>query len=69
MTIPPFLMDENWYQNYWYGQQPRPWRHSFPTSLTRFALCILVVAGGAVIASELHHGNATGVRHAGSLME
>ena len=59
-------------QNHWYGNQPRPKRRSLSTSMTRFALCILVVVGGAAVASHLRGGNAadtTHVRHAGSLME
>jgi hypothetical protein len=68
----PFPMDKNWYENHWYGNQPRPKRRSLSTSMTRFALCILVVVGGAAVASHLRGGNAadtTHVRHAGSLME
>jgi hypothetical protein len=69
----PFPMDKNWYDNHWYGNQPRPKRRSLSTSMTRFALCILVVVGGAVVASHLHGGSnaagATHVSHAGSLME
>ena len=67
----PFPMDKNWYENHWYGDQPRPKRRSLSTSMTRFALCILVVVGGAAVANHLHGSNAgaTHVGHAGSLME
>ncbi len=69
----PFPMDENWYEKHWYGNQPRPKRRSLSTSMTRFALCIVLVVGGAAVASHLHGvSNAAGtthVSHAGSLME
>jgi hypothetical protein len=67
-TMLPFPMDENWYENHWYGDQPRPKRRSLSTSMTRFALCILLVVGGAAVANHLHGSNAH-VGHAGSLME
>ena len=54
-------------QKHWYGNEPRPKRRSLSTGLTRFALCLLVVVGGAAIASHL--GGIAHARHAGSLME
>ncbi len=66
----PFLMDENWYQNHWYGQPATPDGGARSRQASRGSLFAFSSwpAAPSSRASSID-GNATGVRHAGSLME
>lgn len=48
----PLLVNPRWFQDYWYGERPVPRRRSLRGSLARFAICILVVVGGAAVLLE-----------------
>jgi hypothetical protein len=54
MFPPPFNVDPNWYQNYWFGERPPAKRKVFRRSITRFAALVVLVAGGGVLLSQFH---------------
>jgi len=68
----PFLVDRSWFETYWYGDRFRPRRRPFASSLTRFAVCVVLVLGGALAVGQLRsNGRASNahIMHAGSMME
>jgi hypothetical protein len=68
----PFLVDKSWFENYWYGDRPRSKRRPLAMGLTRFAVCVVLVLGGAFAAGKLHStGTMSSVRimHGHSMME
>jgi hypothetical protein len=50
----PFRVDPEWYENYWYSERPRPKRRSFPVSLVRFAVLVVLLTGGSAVLSQFH---------------
>lgn len=68
----PFLVDKNWFEDWWYRDRVGPKRQAPAMRLTRFAVCIVLVVGSAVVVGQLHSGDRASdahIRHAGSLME
>ena len=55
MVPPPFNVDPEWYENYWFGARPRPKRRTFGRSMMRFTVLVALVAGGGVLLSQFHH--------------
>jgi len=52
----PFLVDKSWFEKYWYDEPPRRKRRPLAMSLTRFAVCVVLVLGGAIAVGQLHSG-------------
>jgi hypothetical protein len=66
----PFLVDRSWFENFWYGERPRAKRRPFTRRLARFAVCVVLVVGGAVAVGQLRSGETSGhVMRAHSMME
>ncbi len=59
----PFLVDRNWFEDWWYNNRPRQKRQSPTTRLTRLAVCIVLVVGSAVVASQLRSADITSNAH------
>lgn len=51
----PFV-DPGWYEDYWYSNRPRVKRRSFSRSLTRFAVLVVLLVGGGLVAKHFHSG-------------
>jgi hypothetical protein len=57
----PLDVDPGWYAEYWYGERPAAKRRAFSGSLARFAVLVVLLAGGGMVLSQLHaHGDASG---------
>jgi hypothetical protein len=72
MAMFPFMVDKNWFEKHWHDNQRRPKRKLLATGPTRLTFCILLLAGGAVVANQLRSSDRAGetpVKHTGSLME
>ncbi len=54
MFPPPFEVDPDWYENYWYRERARPKRRTFRRSLARFAVLVALLAVGSVLLSQFH---------------
>ena len=56
----PFDVDPDWYDRYWMTDRPQPRRRSFSRSLTRFAVVVVLMAGGGAALSHFYpdHGAA-----------
>jgi hypothetical protein len=50
----PFEINPGWYDTYWYSDRPRPKHRSFPGSVARFAMLVMLLAGSGVALSHLH---------------
>jgi hypothetical protein len=48
----PFHIDRRWFETYWYGALPASKRRSLPRMLSRLAVCVLIVIGGAAVVVE-----------------
>lgn len=48
----PFHIDSRWFETYWYGNQPVSTRQSLPRRLSRLAIYILIIVGGAAVIVE-----------------
>ena len=66
----PFLVDRSWFETHWYGERVRPKRRPSARGLARFAVCVVLVVGGALAVGELHSsGRAAHIMHTHSMME
>jgi hypothetical protein len=62
----PFLVEKNWYENFWYDARSRAKRQTSGARLARFAVCIVLVVGGVVVASHLGSSERSGHSSVGS---
>jgi hypothetical protein len=66
----PFLVDKSWFESFWYDERVRPKRRPPARSLAGFAVCVVLVLGGAFAVGQLHSsGTGAHVAHAHSMME
>lgn len=66
----PFLVDKSWFENYWYGDRPRSRRRPFVLGFTRFAICVVLVLGGALAVGQLRsNGSGAHPARTHSMME
>jgi hypothetical protein len=50
----PLLVDPSWYENHWYGDRTPPRRRAVSRGLARFALLVVLLAGGGAVLSSVH---------------
>lgn len=54
MFPPPFEVDPDWYERYWYGERPRPKGRVPHRSWARVAVLVALFAGGSLLLSQFH---------------
>jgi hypothetical protein len=59
----PFVVNKNWFESYWYNDEPRPKRQTSGMRLARYAVCIALLAGSAVAVSHLGSSERPGHAH------
>jgi hypothetical protein len=53
----PFEVDPSWYEKYWLSERPSPQHRSFGRHMARFAVMVVLLAGGGLVLSEFHAGH------------
>jgi hypothetical protein len=62
----PHDVDPGWYDAYWWTDRPRKKRRSLAGSLARFAVLIVLLAGGGMALSYFHVHSAASAASAAS---
>jgi hypothetical protein len=54
----PVNVDPGWYEKYWLSERPKPRHRSVARHLKRFAVVVVLLAGGGAVLNHLHahHG-------------
>jgi hypothetical protein len=50
----PLEVDPGWYGKYWLSERPQPQRRPFARHLARFAVVVVLLAGGGAVLSHFH---------------
>jgi hypothetical protein len=50
----PLQVDPNWYENHWYGSRSPPRRRKVSRGVARFALLVVLLAGGGAVLGSVH---------------
>jgi hypothetical protein len=62
----PFEVGPGWYESYWYAERGRRKRSSVGGSVARFAVAVVLLAGGGMALSHFHVPGHAGAAHDGA---